>query len=168
MVTTDITTGSFSWGTMSYRSELAMQRVGSNGWSGLLASKDITTRAYRLRLEAELSPPKNPLKMVFSSPWTGVSCAWSLMVTSPFGSSWSASRYSFKNPSFTKLASWWPRVIHRSTLCPNTLWNSHQASLRDPRFWFVLWEISACPLPLTCLAIPCMTLETGVELPNPP
>ena len=58
----------------------------------------------------------------------------------PFGSSWSALRYSFKNPSFTKFASWWPRAIHRSISCPNPLWNSHQTSFRDPRFLSVFWR----------------------------
>ena len=37
-------------------------------------------------------------------------------------------------PSFTKLASWSPKAMHRLTLCPNALWNSHQASFHDPRF----------------------------------
>ena len=85
MVTTNITIRSFSWGTTSSRSELAKQRVGSRGWSALLTSRDITACPYHLRLEAKFPPSKNPLDMVISSPWTGISCAWSLKATSPFG-----------------------------------------------------------------------------------
>ena len=74
-----------------------------------------------------------------NSPLIGISCTWSLRATSPFGSSWSDSRYSFKNPSFTKLGSWWPRAMHRSTSCPNPLWNLHQTSFRNPIFLSVFW-----------------------------
>ena len=79
-------------------------------------------------------------EMVFNSPWTDVSCTWSLTTLSPFGSSWLSTRYSFRNPYLTKLANWWPKSMHRSTSCPNALWNSHQVSLRDPKFRFVLWS----------------------------
>ena len=66
-MTIDITTGSSSCGTSSSKSELVKHRSGSGGWSGLLASRNITSRTYRLRLEVELAPLENPLEMVFSS-----------------------------------------------------------------------------------------------------
>ena len=138
-VTTKIITGSSLWGTTSSKSELVKQRASSSGWSGLLASRDITVRVYRLRLEAELPPLENPSEMAFCSPWTCILCAWSLRATSPFSYSWSTSRYSFKNSSFTKFTSWWPRAIHCSTLCPNPLWNSHQTSFHGPTFLSVFW-----------------------------
>ena len=31
--------------------------------------------------------------------------------------------------------------MHRSTLCPNALWHSHQASFRDPRFRHLLGKL---------------------------
>jgi len=73
-VMTNITIGSFSWGTTSSRSELVKQRVGSGGWSGILPSRDITACAYRFCLEAKFPPIENSPKMVFISPWTDVSC----------------------------------------------------------------------------------------------
>ena len=106
--------------------------------------------------------------MVFNSQWTGISCAWSLRATSPFGSSWLASRYSFRNHSFTKLASWWHIVMHHSTLCLKALWNSYQESLCDPRFRSIFCETSACQLPLAFSTILCRTLEIWVELLTPP
>ena len=73
--------------------------------SDLLVSRDITARTYRLSLEAELPPLKNPLVMVFKSPRIQVSCVCSRDVVSPFGFSWLALRYSVKKPSLTKFAS---------------------------------------------------------------
>ena len=137
IVMKDITTRSSSWGNMSCKSELVNYRVGSLGWSGPLVSRDITARVYCL--EAELPSPKNPTAIMFKSPWTGVSSVWSLIATSPFGSSWLTSRYSFKNPSLTRLASWKPKAMHRYRLCPNARWNSHQAPLHDPKNRFVFW-----------------------------
>lgn len=55
----------------------------------------------------------------------------------PFYSSWSASLYSFRCPSFSKPDSWCPRAIHHSTSCPNLLRNSHQTSICGPRFLFI-------------------------------
>ena len=77
-----------------------------------------------------------------------------LGATSPFSSSWSVSRYSFKNPSFTKPTNKYLRAIHRSMSCPNPLWNSHRTSflwpqipvrlLRKPQFFHNPWHASKC------------------------
>ena len=63
------------------------QREGSVGRSNLLVSRDITDRAYCLRLEAEFPPPENPPTMVFKSPWIEVSCVCFRDAVSPFSSS---------------------------------------------------------------------------------
>jgi len=134
-VTTDITTG----GTMSSRSELAKQRVGYRGWSGLLASRDITAR----------------VSSFWKSSRDGVqlSMDWYLMCLVPKSDlfiwfSLVSLKILLQEPSFTKLASWWPKAMHRLTLCSNSLWNSHQTSLCDRRFWSVFWGTLACLLPL--------------------
>jgi len=137
IVTTDITTESCSWETTSSRSTPVKHKAGSWARSCLLVSKDITTRAHHLRLVFELPPPENPPEIVFNSPWISVSCTRSLRTTSPCDPSRLSMRYSFKNPSLTRSTNWWPKAMHRSMLCLNALWNSHQAFFRDPRFYSI-------------------------------
>ena len=101
IVTIEITTGSLSCGTTSYKSAFVKKRSGSGDWSGFPPSSGITSLTYFFHWEAVHPPLEKAPEIVLISPWTGISCPWSPAGTAVVGVPRLSCRYSFRKPFLT-------------------------------------------------------------------
>ena len=120
-VTTEMTTGSLSWGTTSRRSLLVNTRSDSHGSPESLSSIELTPHAYFFRWEAVGPPPENLQQ------WCGPRQAHAshVLVLPPAAARWRSLRALRHNPSKTEFSP--------AHLAGNPTTGSYQCGARKPR-----------------------------------